>query len=143
MLVRLANQEDLTGVIEIDRLSFANPWDREFLENIAKAIFLVFGQYELYGFLIAGCGNGNGSASLLKVAVHPEHRRKGIATNLINKLLEMLRDRQIAHLEVIVLETCEPAISLYKKFGFKVVSTIPQASHNDDLWVMKLELTHD
>jgi ribosomal-protein-alanine N-acetyltransferase len=141
MVVRFATQEDLTGVMEIDRLSFANPWDREFLGNITKTIFLVFGQPELYGFLIAGCRNRNGSASLLKIAVHPEHRRKGIATNLINKLVEMLRDRQIAYLEVIVLETREPAISLYKKIGFQLVSTIPQDSHNDDLWVMKLELT--
>ena len=141
MIARLANQEDLTGVIEIDRLSFVDPWDREFLENIAKTIFLVFGHHELFGFLIAGCRNRNVSASLLKIAVHPEHRRKGIATNLINKLLEILRDRQIAQVEVIVLESCEPAISLYRKSGFKMVSTIPQASHNDDLWVMKLELT--
>ena len=143
MIVRLAKQEDLTGVIEIDKLSFANPWDREFLENISETIFLVFGQQELYGFLIAGCRNRNGSASLLKIAVHPEHRRKGIATNLINKLVEILRDRQIAQVEVIVLGTCEPAISLYRKSGFKMVSTIPQASYNDDLWVMKLELTQD
>jgi ribosomal-protein-alanine N-acetyltransferase len=141
MLVRLANQEDLTGVIEIDRLSFANPWNREFLENIARAIFLVFGQHELYGFLIAGCSNRNGSASLLKIAVHPEHRRKGIATSLINKLVEILRERQVAEVEVIVLKTCNPAISLYKKIGFKLVSTIPQASNKDDLWIMKLELT--
>jgi ribosomal-protein-alanine N-acetyltransferase len=141
MIVRLATQEDLTGIREIDRLSFTNPWDREFLENITKTIFLVFGQHELYGFLIAGCRNRNGSASLLKIAVHPEHRRKGIATSLINKLIEMLKDRQIVQVEVIVLETCEPAISLYKKFGFNMVSTIPQASHQDDLWVMKLELT--
>jgi ribosomal-protein-alanine N-acetyltransferase len=141
MIVRLATQEDLTGIVEIDRLSFANPWDREFLENIAKAIFLVSGRHELYGFLIAGYRNRNAGASLLKIAVHPEHRRKGIATDLINKLVEMLRDRHIAQVEVIVLETCEPAISLYKKIGFKVVSTIPQTSHHDDLWVMKLELT--
>ena len=141
MIARIARQEDLAGIIEIDRLSFANPWDREFLENIAKAIFLVFGRHELYGFLIAGYRNRNANASLLKIAVHPEHRRKGIATDLINKLVEMLRDRQIAQVEVIVLETCEPAISLYKKIGFKVVSTIPQTSHHDDLWVMKLELT--
>jgi len=141
MIVRVAEQEDLTGVIEIDKLSFSNPWDREFLENISKAIFLVFGQQEVNAFLIAGCGHRNVSASLLKIAVHPEHRRKGIATNLINKLLEMLRDRQIDELEVVVLKTCEPAISLYKKVGFKLVSTIPQSSKNDDLCVMKLEVT--
>ena len=141
MIVRVAKQEDLTGVIEIDKLSFSNPWDREFLENISKAIFLVFGQQEVCGFLIAGCHHRNVSASLLKIAVHPEHRRKGIATNLINKLVEMLRDRQIAEIEVIVLKTCKPAISLYKKIGFQLVSTIPQVSDSDDLCVMKLELT--
>jgi ribosomal-protein-alanine N-acetyltransferase len=141
MIVRPAIQEDLTGVIEIDKLSFANPWDREFLENISKAIFLVSGKQEVCGFLIAGCHSRNVSASLLKLAVHPEHRRKGIATNLIKKLLEMLRERRVAEVEVIVLETCEPAISLYKKVGFKLVSTIPQISKNDDLCVMKLELT--
>ena len=142
MIVRVAEREDLTGVIEVDKLSFSKPWDREFLENISKAIFLVFGQQqEVYGFLIAGCPHRNACASLLKIAVHPEHRRKGIATNLINKLLEMLRERQIDELEVVVLKTFEPAISLYKKVGFKLVSTIPQSSKNDDLCVMKLQVT--
>ena len=143
MIVRSATQEDLTGVLEIDKLSFSNPWDRQFLENISKAIFLVLGQQEVYGFLIAGCRNRNVSANLLKIAVHPEHRRKGIASNLINKLVEMLRDRQIGEVEVIVLKTCKPAISLYKKVGFKLVSTIPQVSNNDDLCVMKLKLSQD
>jgi len=125
MSVRPAKQEDLTGVIEVDKLSFSNPWDRDFLANISKTIFLVFGQQDVYGFLIAACHHREVCASLLKIAVHPEHRRKGIATNLINKLVEMLR----------------AAISLYKKVGFKPVSTIPQASNKDDLCVMKLELT--
>jgi len=141
MIVRSAKREDLTGVIEIDKLSFPNPWGREFLENVSKEIFLVFGQQEVYGFLIAGCRHRNVSATLLKIAVHPEHRRKGIATNLINKLVEMLRDRQISEVEVIVLKACKPAISLYKKVGFRLASTIPQVSNNDDLCVMKLEVT--
>ena len=143
MIVRSATQEDLTGVMEIDKLSFSKPWDRQFLENISKAIFLVLGEQEVYGFLIAGCGNRNVSATVLKLAVHPEHRRKGIATNLINKLAEMLRDRQIDEVEVIVVKTCKPAISLYKKVGFKLVSTIPQVSNNDDLCVMILKLSED
>lgn len=141
MIVRSAKQEDLTGVIEIDKLSFANPWDRQFLENISKDIFLVFSGSEVYGFLIAGCRHREVTATILKVAVHPHHRRKGVATNLISKLVEMLRDRQIAEVEVIVLKRCNQAISFYQNVGFKLVSTIPQASDSDDLWVMKLELT--
>jgi ribosomal-protein-alanine N-acetyltransferase len=141
MIVRSVIEKDLKGVIKIDELSFPNPWDRELLENISKEIFLVSGHQEIYGFLIAGCRHSNVSATLLKVAVHPVYRRRGIATKLINKLVEILEERQVAEVEVIVLETCNPAISLYQRVGFKLVSTIPQTSHNDDLWVMKLELT--
>jgi ribosomal protein S18 acetylase RimI-like enzyme len=141
MIVRPVIKKDLKGVIEIDELSFPNPWGRELLESIAKEIFLVSGEQEVYGFLIAGCRHRNAGASLLKIAVHPGHRRKGIATNLINKLVEILRERQVVEVEVVVLERYYPAILLYKNVGFDLVSTIPQASNKDDLWVMKLELT--
>jgi ribosomal protein S18 acetylase RimI-like enzyme len=141
MNVRSAKREDLDRVLEIDKLSFPKAWDREFLENISKDIFLVFSGPEVYGFLIAGCRHRNVTANILKIAVHPQHRRKGVATHLISKLVEMLRDRQIAEVDVIVLKRCNQAISFYQNVGFKLVSTIPQASNNDDLWVMKLELT--
>jgi ribosomal-protein-alanine N-acetyltransferase len=141
MIVRSAKREDLDKVLEIDKLSFPKPWDWEFLENISKDIFLVFSGPEVYGFLIAGCRHRNVAATILKIAVHPQHRRKGVATHLIGKLLEMLRDRQIVGVEVTVLKRCSQAISFYQNVGFKLVSTIPQVSHNDDLWVMKLELT--
>ena len=143
MVVRLATKEDLEKVQEIDRLSFSNPWGREFLENISKDIFLVFSGEEVYGYLIAGCCHRNVTATILKVAVHPDHRRKGIATNLLYKLVEMVRDRQATEVEVLVLKVCGPALALYNKLGFKTVSTIPQASNDDDLYLMKLELTSD
>ena len=41
MIIRLAKQEDFEKVIEIDKLSFADPWDTEFLEGLSKDIFLV------------------------------------------------------------------------------------------------------
>ncbi|UCF01107.1 MAG: GNAT family N-acetyltransferase, partial [Deltaproteobacteria bacterium] len=95
MVVRTAEQEDFAKVIEIEELSFATPWDYDFLEKISKDIFLVFDGQEVCGYLIAGCCHRNVSATILKVAVHPEHRRQGIATNLVHKLVEILRDRQI------------------------------------------------
>lgn len=141
MIVRSAKGEDLERVLEIDLLSFPAPWDGEFLENISKDIFLVFGGSEVYGFLIAGCCHRNVTASILKVAVHPQHRRKGIATNLLNNLMEKLRDKKIPEVEVSVLEICGPAISLYKKVGFEIAETIPQGYANNDIYLMKLELT--
>jgi ribosomal protein S18 acetylase RimI-like enzyme len=141
MIVRAAKEEDLARVIEIEKLSFPTAWDHDFLEKISKDIFLVFNGQEVCGYLIAGCCHGNIVATILKVAVHPEHRRKGIATNLVHKLVEILKDRKITEIDVIVIEGCKPAILLYKKAGFKTVSTIPQASNND-LYEMKLKLTY-
>ena len=139
MVVRTAEQEDFAKVIEIEELSFATPWDYDFLEKISKDIFLVFDGQEVCGYLIAGCCHRNVSATILKVAVHPEHRRQGIATNLVHKLVEILRDRQITEIDVIVMDVCKPSISFYKKVGFKTISTMPQASNND-LYEMKLTI---
>ena len=139
MIVRTAKQEDFAKVIEIEELSFPTPWDYEFFEKISKDIFLVSDGEEVCGYLIAGCCHKNISATILKVAVHPEHRRKGIATDLVRKLVEILKDRNIVEIDVIVMDACKPAILLYQKVGFKTVSTIPQASSND-LREMKLTI---
>ena len=139
MFVRTAKQEDFAKVIEIEELSFPTPWDHDFFENISKDIFLVFDGEEVCGYLIAGCCHKNISATILKVAVHPEHRRKGIATNLVRKLVEILKDRNIAEIDVIVMDACKPAMLFYEKVGFQTVSTIPQASSND-LHEMKLTI---
>ena len=114
MIVRAAKQEDFAKVIEIEELSFPTPWDYDFLANISKDIFLVFDGEEICGYLIAGCCHRNVSATILKVAVHPEHRRKGIATNLVHKLVEILQDKKITEIDVIVIDGCKPAILFYK-----------------------------
>ncbi|MGD8314489.1 MAG: N-acetyltransferase [Syntrophobacterales bacterium] len=139
MIVRTATQEDFAKIIEIEKLSFPTAWDYDFLEKISKDIFLVFDGKEVCGYLIAGCCHRNVSATILKVAVHPEHRRKGIATDLFHKLVEILKDKNITEIEVIVIDECKPAILFYKKVGFKTVSTIPQPSNND-LHEMKLTI---
>lgn len=131
MVVRIAKQEDFAKVIEIEALSFPTPWDYGFFQKMSKDIFLVFDGEEVCGYLIAGCCHKNISATILKVAVHPEHRRKGVATNLVQELVEILKAKKIAEIDVIVMDACKPAVLLYQKVGFKTVSTIPQTSNND------------
>ncbi len=143
MSVRLADEEDLEKALEIEKLSFSSPWTYDFLGNLSKNIFLVFGSQTIYGFLIAGCCHKNINATILKVAVHPEHRRKGIATNLLQKLFEILKTRQIVEVDVVVKELWKPAMSLYKKVGFKIISTIPQDSKSDNIFQMRLKLTEN
>jgi len=143
MIVRYAKPEDLAKVLEIEKLSFSDPWNNEFLAKVSKDIFLVSGEQEIYGFVIAGCCHRNISATILKVAVHPEHRRQGIATNLLNKLIVILKNREIVEVDVVVDIAWAPAISLYKKVGLEIVSTIPQISNDTDFYEMKLKLSAD
>ena len=143
MIVRDAQQEDLAKVLEIEKLSFADPWNNEFLEKVSKDIFLVSGEQEVYGFIIAGCCHRNISATILKVAVHPEHRRQGVATNLLNQLIVTLKNRQIVEVDVVVDIAWKPAISLYKKVGLEIVSTITQISNDTNFYEMKLKLSPD
>ena len=143
MIVRDAQQEDLAKVLEIEKLSFADPWNNDFLEKVSKDIFLVSGEQEVNGFIIAGCCYRNISATILKVAVHPEHRRQGVATNLLNQLIVNLKNKQIVEVDVVVDIAWKPAISLYKKVGLEIVSTIPQISNDTDFYEMKLKLSPD
>jgi ribosomal-protein-alanine N-acetyltransferase len=143
MIVRDAQQEDLAKVLEIEKLSFADPWNNDFLEKVSKDIFLVSGEQEVHGFIIAGCCHRNISATILKVAVHPEHRRQGVATNLLNQLIVTLKNRQIVEVDVVVDIAWKPAISLYKKVGLEIVSTITQISNDTNFYEMKLKLSPD
>ena len=143
MIIRDAQQEDLAKVLEIEKLSFADPWNNDFLEKVSKDIFLVSGEQEVNGFIIAGCCYRNISATILKVAVHPEHRRQGVATNLLNQLIVNLKNKQIVEVDVVVDIAWKPAISLYKKVGLEIVSTITQISNDTDFYEMKLKLSPD
>ena len=128
MTVRLAEPKDFKRVLEIEELSFPTPSDSQFLEKLSNDIFLVFEDQEINGFLIAGCCHQNVTASILKIAVHPEHRSKGVATKLFNQLFQILKERQIHEVDVIVDLEWKPAISMYKKIGFKTVSKVPLIS---------------
>ena len=54
--------------------------------------------------------------SIVEVAVHPDHRRKGIARELIKNAVECCEELDAVYLEV--RESNIPAISLYKNLGF-------------------------
>lgn len=140
MTVRLAEPKDWARVLEIEKLSFPTPSDSQFLEKLANDIFLVFEDRDIRGFLIAGCCHQNVTASILKVAVHPDHRSKGVATELFNRLFQILKDREIDEVDVIVDVLWEPAIEMYKKVGFKTASTVPLVSDDSTFHLMKRKL---
>jgi ribosomal-protein-alanine N-acetyltransferase len=144
MSARIATRNDIDRVLEIEGLSFLQPWDRHIFELALNDIFLVFEEQDILGYLIAVCCSKNIRATIMKMGVHPEHRRRGIATTLLNEVLEILKGKKIVDvcLNVEIIRT--PAIALYEKFGFKIIQTI-RMDYEDDLaddafYIMKLIL---
>jgi ribosomal protein S18 acetylase RimI-like enzyme len=147
MGVRQAKKSDLEQVLEIEKLTLSDPWGYYNFQAALEDIFLVFAEQEISGFLVAVCCHREIRGAIVKLAVHPEHRRQGIATQLLEAALRMLRDRGMLEVCLIVEITRKPAIALYEKLNFKITKTI-NISYEDDLsddsfYEMKLNMSSE
>jgi [ribosomal protein S18]-alanine N-acetyltransferase len=140
--VRLAAQEDLPRILEIERLSFEDQWTYHQFESALKEIFLVFEPETIQGFLIACTCDIARRAIIMRIAVHPEHRGQGIASRLIHAALDEIKSKNLRCVELDVDIVKNGAIRLYEKFGFKTMK-VATLNHDDDevsFLIMKLLL---
>jgi [ribosomal protein S18]-alanine N-acetyltransferase len=81
--------------------------------------------------------NEEHSAHLTTIGVAPEHRRRGIAANLIRHIENALSQREINTLVLEVRVSNVSAQDLYRKMGFSVVQRIPRYYNNgEDCFLM-------
>ena len=132
MFLRSATESDLNGILEIERLSFpvGKQWDRSDFQQALRDLFLVSGEKELSGFLIACCRENERRAVILRIAVRPDVRGRGIATTLIEEAIEKIREMDIREVELDVDIVKLGAIQLYEAVGFKIARGIPMIDNN-------------
>ena len=68
--------------------------------------------------------------------VHIEHRKKGIAS----KLMDIMIDEDVKNITLEVNVNNKGAIKLYEKYGFKIVSVREKYYGNDDAYLMIREM---
>jgi ribosomal-protein-alanine N-acetyltransferase len=141
-MIRAATEEDLDRVLEIERLSFSNPWTHNYFKTGLNDVFLVFGEEEVEGFLVACVCQNIDKAVILKLAVHPDYRGKGIGGKLLRECLESLTQRGIGVVELDVEFKSKAAIRLYEKYGFEQEIIVPMDDTDDfePFFIMKLDL---
>ncbi len=99
-------------------------WSREpdlFLvaEVAGKVVGFVFGQESKLPDEVLRRRKATKAASIEVLAVAEEHRRKGIATALLNRLFQTFRSRGIDYVSLAVPGEEVGARQLYKKLGFE------------------------
>ena len=120
MEIRRSTPNDATAISDIEDISFPDGWDRkDVLSYITSDTGMCFTALDngrpiayLLGRLIAPEGE------IYRIAVLPEHRRRGVAYRLLSYALKTERGRG---LECVFLEVREgnlAARGLYRSYGF-------------------------
>jgi [ribosomal protein S18]-alanine N-acetyltransferase len=132
---------DLPSVISIERRSFPTPWSLAmFVLELSKPSGICLAAEDdqgLVGYLV--CARYDEVWHLMNVAVHPERRRKGVATDLIERLFDEAGPGARFTLEVRVSNAA--AITMYQRFGFKSAGRRRRYYHDngEDALIMWLE----
>jgi ribosomal-protein-alanine N-acetyltransferase len=123
--LRALGLADLRAIETIERRSYPTPWSRSmFAGELAKPSSISLGAYDVDGEAGKLCGYLIVSRyvdawNVMHVATDPEHRGRGIATMLLERLFELTADdaRRGYTLEVRVSNAT--AIALYERVGFE------------------------
>lgn len=111
---------DQKGIAELERECFSLPWSENAVLESATAdtSFFVFLENEkILGY--AGLQIVLDEGYVTNIAVTKEARGRGIGKALVEALVNLSKDKNLAFISLEVRESNLPAISLYKKFGFE------------------------
>jgi [ribosomal protein S18]-alanine N-acetyltransferase len=135
--IRLCDEADIPSIIRVNSLTLPEHYTDDFYYQILKAYPETFYVAEQDGAVVGYimCRTEHG-LSLLKrfglakkchiisIAVLEEHRGKRVGTRLIERALDRVKAESAKECYLEVRVTNTQAIDLYKRLGFRVISTL-------------------
>ena len=139
-MINSVNIKDNERFIEIGLLvngDFSKLFNLEFIINSdSEDVFGYYDNNKLVGFIHVlktfEC------VEIINVVVDTEYRKQGIASKLINYVVDYYDDLEYILLEV--NEHNDKAINLYNKLEFKVINVRKKYYGNDDALIMRKEV---
>lgn len=139
--------EHIDDVTDLEQICFSHPISRKNLELLLLGeMGKGFVSYDTEKASVAAYGGvivAGGEAQVLNVATHPDYRRKGLAKEIMSRIIDhsVLCDAEYITLEV--REKNVPAISLYRSIGFYEVGRIKEyyKDPNEDALILKKVLS--
>lgn len=80
-----------------------------------------------------------GQLELTYIGIHPEIQGQGIGRQLIDRFIDKARERGYSQVALSVESENLPAIGLYKKIGFDVISTFTEGHYHRHRMILNLE----
>lgn len=135
---------NLDAVCALEERCFSVPWSRESFEWAMKDENSYFTVAEEDGSVVgyAGLRFFAPDGDIANVATSPGQRRRGVASALLEDILDFAKKRGITNLMLEVRTSNAGAIALYKKFGFVRVAKRKNyySLPTEDADIMRLEI---
>jgi len=140
-------EADIPAVLVIEGLSFSNPWSdatfRGEVQNkgISFPVVIVHEpDQKVVGYIIYW--QIRDEVQITNLAVHPDFRGRGIGETVLAVILKEVGGKGATFVTLEVRSSNTPAVSLYRKLGFKILGTRKGYYGNpvEDAYVMGLAL---
>ena len=145
--IRLAEEEDIGSIYEIEKICFDRPWTYEmFTDELSRndkaRYFVIEYDKEIIGY--AGYWQIIDEAHIMNIAVRPDFRKKGAGSTLIGFLLMKFREEGIMKATLEVRAGNVNAVRLYQKAGFRIAGKRKKYYDNkEDALIMWKEAADD
>lgn len=142
ILLRQMIEEDIEGVLEIEKECFETPWSLNAFKMELKsdiALYIVArDEDKVVGY--GGLWNILNEGHITNIAVSEEFRNKGIGSKILSELIEVSKSKNTSSMTLEVRRNNESAKHLYKKYGFEEAGVRPKyyADNNEDAIIMWL-----
>ncbi|MBQ8202681.1 MAG: ribosomal protein S18-alanine N-acetyltransferase [Clostridia bacterium] len=118
--VRIANENDIDEIAEIEKENFSMPWSENAVKESMErdtVFFIAEKEGGAIGYMGLTCILDEGYVT--NIAVNGNFRKSGAGTLLMNKSIDYGRDRGLSFISLEVRASNQSAISLYNRFSFE------------------------
>lgn len=126
VLFRPMKVTDLPAIMEIERLSFSDPWSEVSFEDELTSNDLAYYIVSLVDGKITGYAGMwvvLDEAQLTNVALHPDYRGKGMGKEILSYMIELAKQLGAAKMTLEVRKSNQIAQHMYRNLGFTVIGT--------------------